>query len=139
MAYWFNGFLARPSIERPTVLPADAVWREIVAPFIGVGLRVNVSSLVADDEPKPDEARRLLAEFGLGIATDWLYLSYVTWAGEIDSVYGVGASGGREFGPVSGSDFDKARAAYLELMGAFGIAPADALNFPPFTRGFWGE
>jgi hypothetical protein len=54
-------------------------------------------------------------------------------------VYGVGASGGREFGPVSGSDFDKARAAYLELMGAFGIAPADALDFPPLTRGFWGE
>jgi hypothetical protein len=54
-------------------------------------------------------------------------------------VYGLGVSGGRVFGPVSESDRDKARSAYLELMGAFGVAPADALNFPPFVRGFWGK
>jgi hypothetical protein len=57
-----------------------------------------VSGLATDNESKPDEARRLLAQVGPGSATDWLYLSYVTWAGRIDSVYGVGA----EFGSVSG-------------------------------------
>ena len=138
MAYRFTGFFARPSVECPTTLPAGAVWRETPVPFIGVGVRVRVFGL-ADDEPKPDEARRLLAEVGLSDATDWLYLNYVTWAGRIDSVYGLGASGGREFGPISESDVDKTRAAYLELMDAFGVAAADALNFPPFVRGFWGE
>jgi hypothetical protein len=90
-------------------------------------------------EPGSDEVRRLLAEVGLSGAADWLFIDYVTWAGPIDSVYGLGSSGGRAFGPVSESARDTTRAAYLELMGAFGVAEADALNFPPFVRGFWGE
>lgn len=81
----------------------------------------------------------MLAEVGLGGAADWLYLSYVTWAGRIDSVYGLGSVVGRAFGPVSESDEDKTQAAYLALMRAFGVAPADARNYPPFVRGFWGE
>ena len=47
--------------------------------------------------------------------------------------------GGHVPASVSESDLDKLRAAYLELMGAYGVAPADALNFPPFARGVWGE
>jgi hypothetical protein len=134
--YRFTGFFARPAIERPATLPAGAVWREVAAPFAGVG--VSLPGL-ADDEPGPDKARRLLAEVGLGGATDWLFINYVTWAGPIDSVYGLGSSGGREFGPVAETADDNTRAAYLKLMGAFGVAPADALDFPPFLRGFWGE
>jgi hypothetical protein len=136
MTYRFAGFLARPTIECPAVLPGNAVWREITVPFVGVGIRLPG---LADDEPGPDEARRLLAEIGLRDAADWLYLNYVTWAGRIDRVYGLGVSGGREPGPVSKSELNKVRAAYLGLMGEFGVAPADALNFPPFRRGFWGE
>lgn len=94
---------------------------------------------LANDEPGPDEALRLLAEAGLGGAADWLFINYVTWAGPIDSVYGLGSSGGRAFGPVAESDGDRTRAAYLELMAAFGLAEADARYFPPFVRGFWGE
>jgi hypothetical protein len=134
--YRFTGFFARPAIERPATLPARAVWRELAAPFVGVG--VSLSGL-ADDEPGPDEARRLLAEVGFGGVADWLFINYVTWAGRIESVYGLGSSGGRAFGPVGGTADDKVREAYLELMGAFGVVPADALNFPPFVRGFWGE
>src|SRR5262245_13623938 len=134
--YWFTGFFARPVIERPAALLAGAVWREVAVPFAGVGVRLPG---LADDEPGPDEARRLLAEAGLGGAADWLFIKYVTWAGPIDSVYGLGSSGVRAFGPISESADDKVRAAYLELMGAFGVAAADALNFPPFVRGFWGE
>jgi hypothetical protein len=136
MAYWFTGFFARPVLERPAGLPGNAVWREITSPFVGVGVRLTG---LDDDRPGPDEARRLLAEVGLGGAADWLYLGYVTWAGRVESVYGLGSSGGREFGPVRETDADKARGAYLWLMGEFGMAPADALNFPPFVRGFWGE
>lgn len=134
--YRFTGFFARFAIERPAALPAGAVWRDVASPFAGVG--VSLPGLTGK-EPGPDEARRLLAEAGLGGAADWLFIDNVTWAGPIDSVYGLGASGGRAFGPVAESNGDKTRAAYLELMGAFGVAEADALNFPPFVRGFWGE
>jgi hypothetical protein len=134
--YRFTGFFARPAVEQPATLPAGAVRREITAPFAGVGVRLPA---LAGKEPGLDEAQRLLAEVGLGGAADWLFIDYVTWAGPIDSVYGLGLSGGRAFGPVAESDGDKTRAAYLELMGAFGVAEANALNFPPFVRGFWGE
>ena len=134
--YRFTGFFARPDVERPDTLPAGAVWCEVAAPFVGVG--VSLPELT-NDKPGPDEARRLLAAVGLGEAAHWLFINYVTWAGPIDNVYGLGSSGGRAFGPVAECDNDKTRAAYLELMGAFGVAPADAANFPPFRRGFWGE
>jgi hypothetical protein len=134
--YRFTVFFARPAIERPAALPAGAVWREVTAPFAGVGVRLPG---LANDEPGSDEPRRRLAEVGLGGASDWVVLNYVTWAGPIDSVYGIGATGGRDFGPVSESDRGKARAAYLELIGAFGVVPTDALNLPPFVRGFRGE
>lgn len=134
--YRFTGFFARPVFRPLSTLPDGAVWREVVAPFVGVGVRMPP---LVDDEVSPAEARRVLADYGLTSATDWLYLSYVTWAGRIDGVYGLGAVNGREFGPVGEWDGDKTRAAYLKLMGAFGVAEADALNFPPFVRGFWGE
>lgn len=136
MAYRFNGFFARPSVERPVALPAGAVWRAITTPFIGVGVWVTG---LGHDEPGPDEARVLLTAVGLGSASDWLYLNYVTWAGRIDHVYGLGVSGSKQFGPVGESDVESARAAYLGLMSEFGVDKADALNFPPFVRGFWGE
>ncbi len=53
-------------------------------------------------------------------------------------MYGLGAAGGQAFGPV-GESGDKVLAAYLELMGAFGVSASDARRFPPFVRGFWGE
>jgi hypothetical protein len=134
--YWFTGFLARPVIECPSSLPVGAVWREIVVPFHGVGVRFSART---NDKPAPAEVQRLLAEVGLGSAAAWVYLSYVTWAGHLESVYGLGASGSREFGPAGAWDESEARAAYLELMGEFGVVQADALNFPPFARGFWGE
>ena len=134
--YRFTGFFARPAINCTAALPAEAVWREITAPFTGVGVRLPG---LANDEPGPEDAQRLLAEVGLGGGADWLFINYVTWGGPIDNVYGLGSSGGSVFGPISESGRESARAAYLELMGAFGVSEADALNFPPFVRGFWGE
>jgi hypothetical protein len=60
--YRFTGFFARPPVGRPAVLRSGAVWREVTAPFVGVG--VHLPNL-ADDEPGPDEAQRLMAEVGL--------------------------------------------------------------------------
>lgn len=134
--YRFTGIFARPVMVRPATLPAGAVWREVAAPFAGVG--VSLPGL-ADEKPAPDEARQLLNEVGLGGAADWLFINYVTWAGSIEAVYGLGLSGGRAIGPVGETADDKVRATYLKLMRAFGVGPADALNFPPFVRGFWSE
>ncbi|MGL6073963.1 MAG: hypothetical protein ACRC8S_07365 [Fimbriiglobus sp.] len=136
MSYRFTGFFARSLVEQPTTLPVGAVWRTITSPFIGIGVSLPDR---ADLEPTTEEVRRLLAEVGLGGETDWLFIEYDTWGGPIDSVYGLGSSGGQAFGPVSESAHDKVQAAYLSLMAAFGLAEADALDFPPFVRGFWGE
>jgi hypothetical protein len=89
--------------------------------------------------PDPAAVDKLLRTVGLNAARDWLYLDYCTWAGPIDSVFGLGVTGGRAFGPVNESADDQVAAAYLSLMAEFGVRPADALRFPPFVRGFWGE
>jgi len=134
--YRFAGFFAKPTIDRPLSLPDEAVWRTISAPFTGVGVRLP--SLIGTS-PNPDEVARLLQEVGLQSATDWLYLRYDCWAGRIDCVYELGSASGRAFGPVEELDVNKAKAVYLTLMGEFGVQPADALKFPPFVRGFWGD
>jgi hypothetical protein len=136
MGYRFTGFFARPALAAPTSLQARAVWREITTPFVGVGVRVTG---LANDEPAPDEAQRLLAEVGLSNATDWLYLHYCTWAGQIESVYGMGMIAGQLFGPIRDDSRNGTLQAFLQFMASFGITPADALNFTPFVRGFWGE
>ncbi len=136
MGYRFTGFFAQPRVDQPAKLPTGVVWREISAPFTGVGISLPERT---GKRPGPDEVQRLLAEVGLGDTINWLFIDYATWAGPIDCVYGLGSSAGRAFGPVDESARDAVEPAYLELMRAFGLTPADALNFPPFVRGFWGE
>ena len=128
MAYRFTGFFARLMIDAPPALPTGAVWRVVTDPFDGVGVRL------------PDgieEGHRLRHEVGLSAAEGWLFLEYACWGGRIDYVHGRGVRGGREFGPIR-EDRD-AKAAFLFLMRSFGIEDADALDFAPFHRGFWGE
>ena len=136
MGYRFAGFFAKPTIDRPESLSEGAVWRSISAPFEGVGVRLPA---LIGKSPDPAEVDRLLQEVGLRTAHDWLYIDYCTWAGRIDCVYGLGVAAGRAFGPLKESDVNKAKASYLTLMSEFGVQPADALGFPPFARGFWGE
>jgi hypothetical protein len=133
--YQFDGFFAKPVIDRPITLPEGAVWRSITAPFVGVGVRLPA---LLGQSPDPVEVYRVLREVGLSTVKDWLYLRYDCWAGQIDYVYGLGVRDGHGFGPAK-DDGAQARAVYLELMGGFGVQPADALAFPPFVRGFWGE
>ncbi len=134
--YRFAGFFAKPLIDRPADLPDGTVWRTISFPFVGVGVRLP--SLIGES-PVPVKVEELLRKVGLHTAKVWLYLTYDCWAGRIDYVYGLGASDGRGFGPIDESAANKAQAAYLSIMGEFGITPTDALDFQPFVRDFWGE
>jgi hypothetical protein len=138
--FYFAGFFAKPSIPRPDVLPDGAVWREIEAPFRGVGVRL--SDWVED---RPDEATTANTARRVGIATadDWLYIEYFCWGGMLEDVYGFGSCGGRAFGPIAagshhvGLTEETVKASYTALMAEFGVAEADALDFPPFIHGFW--
>src|SRR5689334_22862450 len=100
MAYRFTGFLAKPPVSRPSELPQTAVWRDIEVPFTGVGVRLGG---LTDETPTADEVEALAAQLGISLATDWIFLNYVCWGGQIDFVYGLGVSGGQRFGPVDES------------------------------------
>jgi len=134
MAYWFSGFFAKPSVEPPTTLPERAVWREIVSPFVGVGVLL---AELQGERPSSEEVQSLVQRLGIDRA-DWIYLTYVCWAGSVDSVYGLGVCGGRPFGQVDEDRGTHTREAYIRLMGEFGVSPENAMRFPPFERGFWG-
>jgi hypothetical protein len=134
--YQFAGFFAKPALERPDELPPNTVWREISSPFVGVGVRLP--DLIGK-APRQSEIFRLLKAVGLGRAASWLYINYTCWGGRIDSIYGLGMHGRRFFGPVKETDLSIVRDDYVDLMSEFGVQEADALNFPPFKRGFWGE
>ncbi len=134
MAYRFVGFFARPVMKRPIELPEGAIWREILHPFVGVGIRWLT---VSDHKPDVVRAEELLQEVGLGSASDWLFLTYQTWAGRIDSVYGVGNCSGKEIAPPESSE--DAETTYVKLMSMFGLSSEGARDFTPFARGFWDE
>ena len=135
MAYWFNGFFAKGTFKPPVDLRDGVVWRAISTPFIGVGVRISPST---NKSPDAAEIGRLRREVGLDAASDWIYLTYVCWAGKIDFIYGLGVVDGRTICTATEDDEDKAKAVYLAFMGKFGVSPSDALQFPPFVRGFWG-
>jgi hypothetical protein len=138
VAYEFAGFFARPTVLRPNVLPEGAVWRTITAPFVGIGVRLPTT----DDPvvlPTPADVQALARSLGVFATDRWVYLNYVCWGGDIDFVHGLGSRDGVTFGPVEESDLDKVEAAYTGLMENFGISKVDALQFEPFTRGFWGD
>ena len=136
MAYGFTGFFAAPVLAQPAGLPPGAAWREIASPFTGVG--ISLPPLLSNT-PARDEVEALARQLGLDAAERWLYLTYICWAGQIEFVYGLGASAGVPFGPVKEDEQDTVERAYTWLMARFGVSVEDALRFAPFTRGFWGE
>jgi hypothetical protein len=136
MAYEFAGYFARPPVPYPEALPPGAVWREISAPFVGVGVRLP--SLLDDDAlPSPPDLHALATALGLHAADRWSYLTYICWGGDIDFVYGLGFGSGVAFGPVKEDDHDKVEAAYTGLMEQFGVAAEASQRFEPFMRGYW--
>ncbi len=138
MSYSFAGYFARPIISQPPVLPSGSVWREVSAPFKGVG--VLLPEWVGES-PSAVDVRGLAKKLGLDKAETWLYLTYDCWAGGIDYVYGLSVRGDVLHGPVKGADGDvpNAHQTYTELMEQWGVSPEDAHSFAPFDRGFWGE
>jgi len=139
LTYSFDGFFARPAIRRPASIPLKVNWRQIVTPFVGIGLRLPDSDDGFDDRPPPAIIQNLAREFGLNNADSWIYLNYICWGGRIDSVYGLGACHGIPFGPVAESDGDQVERAYVSLMTQFGVSADNALHFEPFIRGFWDD
>ena len=137
MAYWFSGFFARPNVAPPVVLPARACWRTIAAPFDGVGVCLPE---LQGERPAIQVVEGLATELGLAESQAWVYLTYTCWGGKIDSVYGIAESkhGGR-IGPLEEADGKKCKETYIALMAHFGISAADAVDFRPFHRGFWGD
>ena len=138
MAYEFAGFFAQPTVPCPGTLPPGAAWREITAPFMGVGVRLP-SLLDGDTLPSPPDLHALATDMRLHAADRWIYLTYICWGGDIDFVYGLGCRGGVPFGPVKEDDHDKVEAAYTGLMEQFGISAEASLRFEPFMRGYWGD
>lgn len=134
--YEFTGFFARPVVSRPLLLPPDVVWREIASLIAGVGVRLPESDgrLLTRSEVED-----IAQQFGLHAAECWLYMNYVCWGGNIDFVYGLGSRRGVSFGPVREDSHDVVEAAYIGLMEQFGLSATDAMQFEPFTRGYWGE
>jgi hypothetical protein len=102
-----------------------------------VGVGVSLPSLLGNT-PAREDVEALARQVGLAAADRWLYLTYICWAGQIDFVYGLGASGGVPFGPVEEDDEDGIKGAYSRLMAQLGVSEEDALHFAPFRRGFWG-
>jgi hypothetical protein len=135
MAYSFVGLFAKPPVAQPASLPTGVVWRVIDSPFSGVGIKLPDW---LDEHPDVDAGSQLIQQFGLA-SCDWLFLNYVCWGGDIDYVYGFGCRGGRAFGPVEEYARGAVVEAYTGLMEQFGVSAEDALRFPPFVRGFWGE
>ena len=97
MSYQFAGFFAKPVLTAPAVLPEQAVWRVIETPFEGVG--VALSSLQGA-EICAEAVLALAYDLGFEAADAWLFLSYETWGGDIDFVYGLGRKGETSFGPI---------------------------------------
>jgi hypothetical protein len=85
MAYQFAGFFASPAVPRPNVLPAGAVWREVVSPFIGVGVRLP--ALIGKTPARPD-VEALARQLGVDAADRWLYITYDCWAEGLTSFMG---------------------------------------------------
>ncbi|WP_165250400.1 hypothetical protein [Paludisphaera soli] len=135
MPYQFAGFFARPAVPKPADPPPDAVWRDVASPFVGVG--VLLPEWIGRT-PAPGRVRALARRLGLDAAEGWLDLTYSCWGGDVDFVYGLGVRAGEAFGPIEVKEIGRAEAAYLDLMGRFGISAEDALRFEPFTRGYWG-
>jgi hypothetical protein len=136
MAYWFTGFFAQPRIVAADTPPPGALWKEIVSPFLGVGVRLPQQY---GEKPEAVKIEAIAEQLGFDTAESWIFLHYVCWGGRIDFVYGLGQRRGVKFGPVEESDLSKVKDVYIRLMAQFGI-PADvALDFEPFKRGYWGD
>jgi hypothetical protein len=134
--YRFAGFFASPPISPPADLPTGAVWRRISKPFDGIGVFLPD---LRQKRPEVTEIESIARALGIWDVDRWLYLTYTCLGGRIDSVYGLACVRLDLIGPVDEDADDRVKAAYLDLMQAFGVPAADAINFGPFRRGYWGD
>jgi len=133
MAYSFRGLLVVGPSPKPKGLPEGALWRSISLPVRGF-----VVSL--PDTLGQGMEIELIRALGAEVAgeNDWIFLNYQTWAGKIDSIFGLGTIGGGIFGPIEDSEDDTVEITYKELMERIGIMPEYSGNFAPFHRDYFG-
>jgi hypothetical protein len=138
MTYRFTGFLARGigHVTDSAELPAGATVRSIQTPFAGMGIAL---ASLAGKQPSSSELLAIANQTGIAKASAWLFIDYETWAGAVDAVYALGVTDGSAFGPFDDSSGETAEATYVDAMARIGVSEADALDFQPFYRGFWGE
>jgi hypothetical protein len=96
MSFRFAGFFATPSVSSPAQLPKGAIWREIVTPFIGIG--VYLPDLI-DKRLTSEVVDAIANQLGLDKAERWVYLNYDCWGSQIDFIFGFGRRSGLPFGP----------------------------------------
>lgn len=66
-------------------------------------------------------------------------MQYDCFGGQIDYVFGVIQFRDHSIKTIEESNLESVQNVYLDFMRSFGLSDEDALNFPPFHRGFWGE
>lgn len=120
-----------PPITTPTGF--EYCSKMMDAPFRGTAILLRLES-----HPKIPEAEiaAILEPLAVGDA-DWLYVEYCTWAGTIDSVRSFGIRNGAAMTSFDEEVLERNRSTYLQLMAEFGVSEEDALDFPPFRRGWW--
>lgn len=144
MTYIFTGFFIHhvdldniDSIELSRI-DGDSVIKVIEKPFHGLGIRLpNYDYLRKKaDDVKISEIKDWATRLGFQ-GRKWIFLEYICWGGQLDSVMGTIHQETGEFTHLSSDDNQNADKVYLELMALFEVSKEDAIDFPPFYRKFW--
>lgn len=136
MSYQFAGFFATSDSSLTIELPEKAVLRNICTPFQGLGIRL---SHYIGQSISSEDVVLLATQLGLTRCPTWIFLQYDCFGGQIDYVFGVIQTTDRSIKTIEESNLEDVQNTYLDFMKSFGLSNEDALNFPPFHRGFWGE
>lgn len=129
MSYSFSGFFIKNRHIHSNTFRKGHVYREIVGPFLGCGI------LTPNMRASFPECIKYLNNLGVS-GSDWIFMTYETWAGPVDYVMAIGMQAGNEFGPIE-ADGDPAQQAFFHALDAFGLEEGSGVIFAPFERGFW--
>jgi hypothetical protein len=136
MAYQFAGFFIKGKTHQLLELPNNAVVRQITSPFDGFGMRLPA---YIGQTVTMEDVLQLSNSIGVSQSAEWIFIQYDCFGGQIDSVSGVTCSQACPSPYKEDSNYDTVQQSFLNLMQSFGVDHQDAINFPPFKRGFWGD
>ncbi len=145
MTYIFTGFfihdinLGKINSTELSQIDGDSVIKEIVKPFHGLGIRLPNYDYLRQktNDIKIDEIKDWATRLGF-YEKRWIFLEYICWGGQLDSVMGLVHHNTGDFINLSSDDYEDVDKVYTELMVHFGVSEDHAMDFPPFYRKFWG-